>query len=196
MAVRVAEALDLLTELRIPWLFETPAIHAGQVSMAHFDEFKALIKMDGVRHTIGLQCPFGAPSPKPTSWIYYLMELEGMPNKCEHLKRTWHNDRTGIITFSRHMPTAGRDTYSLTPQSSTTFGIRRVTPCATEQASPYISESLAAYPDLLNRFIVAKIRKAVHNVLKMAQPSHARSPTTQRTRHTPYSKKSCIGEIQ
>ena len=45
MAVRVAEALDLLTELRIPWLFETPAIHAGQVSMAHLDEYKALVKM-------------------------------------------------------------------------------------------------------------------------------------------------------
>ena len=40
MAVRVAEALDLLTELRIPWLFETPATHAGQVSMAHLDEYR------------------------------------------------------------------------------------------------------------------------------------------------------------
>ena len=61
MAVRVAAALDLLTELRIPWLFETPAIHAGQVSMAHLDELKALLKMDGVKHSIGLQCPFVAP---------------------------------------------------------------------------------------------------------------------------------------
>ena len=128
MAVRVATALDLLTELRIPWLFETPAIHAGQVSMAHLDEYRALLKMDGVKHTIGLQCPFGAQSSKPTSWIYYLMELDGMPNKCEHLKRTWHNNRIGVIIFSRHMPTAGRDSHSLTPQSSTTFGIRRVTP--------------------------------------------------------------------
>ena len=60
MAVGVAAALDLLTELRIPWLFETPAIHAGQVSMAHLDEFRALLKMEGVKHTIGMQCPFGA----------------------------------------------------------------------------------------------------------------------------------------
>ena len=43
MAVRVAQALDLLTELRIPWLYETPAIHAGQVSMAHLDEYVALL---------------------------------------------------------------------------------------------------------------------------------------------------------
>ena len=164
MAVRVAQALDLLTELRIPWLYETPAIHAGQVSMAHLDEYVALLKKDGVQHTIGLQCPFGGPSPKPTSWIFYRMELDGMPTKCEHVKRTWHNNRTGAITFSRHMPTAGKDTHSLTAQSSTSFGVRRVTPWDSEVTSPYVSESLAAYPDLLNRFIVAKISKAIYTV--------------------------------
>ena len=146
MAVRVAAALDLLTVLRIPWLFETPAIHAGQVSMAHLDEFSALLKMDGVQHMIGVQCPFGAQSSKPTSWIYYRKLLEGMPTKCEHQKRTWHNDRGGVVTFSRHMPTAGRDTHSLTPQSPMQFGIRRVTPWDSEQSSPYISEGACGVP--------------------------------------------------
>ena len=164
MAVRVAQALDLLTELRIPWLYETPAIHAGQVSMAHLDEYVALLKMDGVQHTIGLQCPFGGPSPKPTSWIFYCMDLDGMPTKCEHIKRTWHNNRTGAITFSRHMPTAGKDTYSLAAQSPISFGVRKVTPWDLEITSPYVSEGLAAYPDLLNRFIVAKLTKAIHTV--------------------------------
>ena len=96
-----------------------------------------------------------------------------MPTKCEHQKRTWHNDRTGVITFSRHMPTAGRDTHSLTPQSPMQFGIRRVTPWDSEQSSPYISEGLAAYPDLLNRFIVAKMRKATYQVLQSG-PTFAR----------------------
>ena len=61
VALRVAQALDLLTELRIPRIYETPAIHAGQVSMAHLDEYVALMKRTGVKHTIGLQCPSGAP---------------------------------------------------------------------------------------------------------------------------------------
>ena len=164
MAVRVAQALDLLTEWRVPWLYETPAIYAGQVSMAHLDEYVALLKKEGVQHTIGLQCPFGGPSSKPTSWIFYRMELDGMPTKGEHVKRTWHNNRTGTITFSRHMPTAGKDTHSLTSQSSTSFGVRRATPWDSEVASPYVSESLAAYPDLLTRFIVVKISKAVYIV--------------------------------
>ena len=71
------------------------------------------------------------------------------------------------------MPTTGRGSHSLTPQSSTTFGIRRVAPWDTEQASPYISEGLAAYPDLLNRFIVAKIRKAIYQVIQSG-PTFAR----------------------
>ena len=87
-----------------------------------------------------------------------------MPTRCEHVKRTWHNNRTGAITFSRYMPTAGKDTHSMTSQSSTSFGVRRVTPWDSEVTSPYVSESLAAYPDLLNRFIVAKISKAVYTV--------------------------------
>ena len=69
MAVRVAQALDLLTLLRIPWLYETPAIHTGQESMGHLDEDVALVKQTVVKHAIGLRCPFGAPSSKPTSWI-------------------------------------------------------------------------------------------------------------------------------
>ena len=141
--------------------------------MAHLDEYAALLKKDGVQHTIGVQCPFGALSSKPTSWIFYRMDLEGMPTKCEHVKRTWHNNRTGKITFSRHMPTAGKDTHSLTAQSPPAFGVRWVTPWDDEEASPYVSESLAAYPDLLNKFIVSKIIKAVC-VVQQSGPIFAR----------------------
>lgn len=117
MALRAAQVLDLLTILRIQWLYETPAIHTGQVSMAHLDEYVALLKKPGVEHVIGLQCPFGAQSSKPTSWIHYSMELEDMPTVCNNQKRSWRNDRTGAITFSKHMPTAGRDTHRLTEQA-------------------------------------------------------------------------------
>ena len=100
--VRVHTLMALLTELCIPWLYETPAIHAGQVSMAHLDEYVALMKKDGAKHKIGLQCPFGTPSPKPTSWVYYLADSDDMPTICKHQKRTWYNDRTGSVTFSKH----------------------------------------------------------------------------------------------
>ena len=82
VALRVAQALDLLTEMRAPWIFETPAIHSGQVSMGHLDERVALMKKLAVKHKIGLQCPFGASSSKPVSWIHYLMGLVDMPTTC------------------------------------------------------------------------------------------------------------------
>ena len=79
VAIRVAQALGLLMDLRIPWMFETPAIHAGQVSMGHLVEYAALLQKAGVMHTIGLQCPLGAPSAKPTSWIHFMVQLDDMP---------------------------------------------------------------------------------------------------------------------
>ena len=75
--------------------------------------------------------------------------------------------------MSRHMPTAGRDTHSLTSQTSTSFGVRRVTPWNTEEGSPYVSEGLSAYPDLLNRFIAAKITKAIY-IVRQDGPTFAR----------------------
>jgi len=71
------------------------------------------------------------------------------------------------------MPTAGRDTYSLTPQLQTPCGVRRVTPWTTEETSAYVSEGLSAYPDLLNKYIVAKIVKAILTV-RQAGPTFAR----------------------
>ena len=150
MALRVAQALDLLTILRIPWLFETPAIHSGQVSMGHVDEYVAPLGKVGVKHIIGLQCPFGALFAKPTSWIHYGMELEGMPQVCNHQKRSWRNDRIGAVTFAKHMPTPGRDTHRLTERAPMEYGVRRVAPWSKEGESPYVSESLSAYPELLN----------------------------------------------
>ena len=74
-----------------------------------------------------------------------------MPTACTHQKRSWRNDCTGAIAFSKHMPTAGTDTHRLTEQAPIEFGVRRVVPWNKEGESPYVSESLSAYPDLLNK---------------------------------------------
>ena len=101
------------------------------------------------------------------------MELEDMPQVCNHQKRSWRNDRTGAIAFAKHMPTVGRDTHRLTGQAPMEYGVRRVVPWSKEGVSPYVSESLSAYPDLLNENIVAKLRKAGHIVMQ-AGPTFAR----------------------
>ena len=142
--------------------------------MAHLDEHVALMKKDGVEQKIGLQCPFGEPSSKPTSWVYYLADLDDMPTICKHQKRTWCKDRTESVTFSKHMPTAGKDTHSLTKKVSTSFGVRRVVPWDEDHKPDYIPEGLAAYADLRNKYLVAKLGKAGLGVLQ-AGPLFARA---------------------
>ena len=39
---------------------------------------------------------------------------------------------------------------------------------------PYVSESLFGYPDLVNKYIVAKLRKAIH-IVSQAGPTFART---------------------
>ena len=117
--------------------------------------------------------PFWSTICKTYFMVILPHELGRYPTSCKHINRSWHNDRAGVVVFSRHMPTAGRDTYSLTPQLQTSSGVRRVTPWTTEEASPYVSEDLSAYPDLLNKYIVAKIVKA-NITVRQAGPTFAR----------------------
>lgn len=76
VSVGIAEALDLFATRNLPFIFETPAIHEGQVSMGHIDEFRASLQLPGVNHKIGMQCPFGALSSKPMAWIYLVVEFD------------------------------------------------------------------------------------------------------------------------
>jgi hypothetical protein len=157
ISIRVAELLHIFTELQCPWIFENPAAVAGEVSILNLDEYQRLLSAPSVHHVIGIQCTFGAISSKPTSWVSCRIMLDDMPHKCPHSKRMWFNDRTGVGTAARHRPTAGTDTYSSTQTVRTAPGL--FVPRA-----PFVSAKLAAYPDLLNRYLVAKLSAAI-NVL-------------------------------
>jgi hypothetical protein len=148
--VRVAQLLRVLVQLNCPWIFENPAQVVKEVSVLNLDEYRDILALPGVLHTIGVQCTFGALSSKPTYWMHFRVDMASMPVACPHAKKIWFNDRTGVGTASRHRPTAGKDTYSATQQVRTSPGV--FVPSA-----PYVSAALAAYPDLLNRFLVAKL---------------------------------------
>ncbi len=163
IAVRVAQVLEFVTVQGRPWIFETPALKDGEVSVLRLDEFQRLLEATGVEHNIGVQCTFGALSPKPTSWVSYGVDLHDMPTECPHGKRTWFNDRTGVAVSSRHRPTAGRDTFSDTQRTRSATG--------TFVPTNYVSAQLAAYPDLLNRYLVAKLAAGIANAA--AQPRMA-----------------------
>ncbi len=147
--LRVAEILGIMSNLGRPWVFETPALRDGEVSVLRLDEYQTLLGSSKVCHTIGVQCPFGAVSSKPTSWVSHSVDLSDMPQQCTHARKPWFNNRTGAAVVASHRPTAGTDTYSLTQMVRSSPGVF--------EPPKYVSASLAAYPDLLNRYLVCKL---------------------------------------
>ncbi len=53
--LRVAELLKIMTDLGRPWVFETPALRDGEVSVLRMDEYQSLLGSSGVHHVIGVQ---------------------------------------------------------------------------------------------------------------------------------------------
>ncbi len=128
-------------DLGRPLIFGTPALRDGEVSILRLDEYQTLLNSSSVRHNIGVQCPFGSLSSKPTSWLSCGVDLADMPQKCTHVKRPWFNDRTGTAVIAKHRPTSGTDTYSTTQRIGSATG--------TFVSPVFVSASLAAYPDSL-----------------------------------------------
>ena len=81
---------NLITYRLIPWIFEAPACHGNQVSVLHLDEYVLLLSKPGAKHKKGVQWPFEALSSKPTSWVYFMVDLEDMPSVCPHPMRKWY----------------------------------------------------------------------------------------------------------
>ena len=109
----------------------------------------------------GYSAPFGPLSSKPTSWVYFMVGLEDMPNVCPHPMRKWYSDLDSHrSTLARHPPTTGTGRYGLKPFSSQAKRAQPKVVLPTRKR--YASERLVAHPDLLNRYLVAKIQRAVY----------------------------------
>ena len=82
VAVRIAQILDLLLIISIPFIFEIAAIRDNLVSVAHLDEHRALMAHHEACHTRAVQCPFDAvpytlKMCRTSSWIHYRADLFG-----------------------------------------------------------------------------------------------------------------------
>ena len=60
LAVRSALALTAMHSVGGVFVYEPPARPANNVSMLLLDEYLDLLRIPGVKHLIGLQCPFGS----------------------------------------------------------------------------------------------------------------------------------------
>ena len=94
----------------------------------------------------------------------YVHDFNDMPAVCIHKPVMWYDDRDGASILKPRRP---RDTYSLTQKVHTSHGVRFVAPWGNK--APSVSEALAAYPELLNRYIVTKIEQGVLSQPKLVE---------------------------
>ena len=102
--------------------------------------------------------------------------LDDMPAKCKHGKWVWFSTKDGSAVSKRHKPTTGTTEYLPAVINEAGFPAKPLqaleaskklgnfTPLAEtghRYPSPWVSSKLAAYPDLLNRYLVSKLVDAV-----------------------------------
>lgn len=84
-----------------------------------------------------------------------------MPDTCPHAKRYWFSDIDGTAVLKRHKPTSGKNIYSEQATSAICWGFKPANATASRMQplspSPFVSATLAAYLDLLNRYLVTKL---------------------------------------
>ena len=142
----------------------------SQVSAFHLDEYVALLAQPGVKRVMGVQCPSDAVSSKPTARAHFGVDLQDMPTKCPHPKRTWFSQTDDAAIIKRHRPTSGTEVYSPvqnTPNSGDSEPWKPKT---------FVSGTLAAYPVILVRYSVAKLFHAICSITRSALGKSADTP--------------------
>ena len=154
VCIRVAINVKRFVLARRPVLSETAAfIYEGQTSVFNLDEYREIRAMNGVQITNGVQCPFNANAAKKTSWLRFLVDVADMPPRCPHTKRDWFSDKTNRRIRAAHPPSHGDESFSSTRRTQQQI--------AQWRPDGFIATKLAAYPHLLNRYIVSKFRDAL-----------------------------------
>ena len=114
MCTRVAKILEALTKLGVPWIFQSTATSGKQASVLHLDEFKQLTSLKGVKQLRGVQCPYGALSASPLTMVFFLVDLEDMPDECRHELQVWYSQKNNTATMASHAPHSADDSFSST----------------------------------------------------------------------------------
>ena len=152
LAIRAARAFRLMVDLHRPAVLEQPECRAGEISMLHLDEFVEVLNLARVEHLVAPQCRFGAKTAKPTSWVFHSVGLHDMPRCCDHSIRTWYRQGDAATVKSKHHPSKGTSRYYLCREQALKDDV---------PSSTFVSGQLAHYPELLAKFLAAKLKLAI-----------------------------------
>lgn len=119
---------------------------------------------------MGVQCPFGAISSKPTAWAHFGVDLLDMPSECPHPKRTGFSQTYGTAIVKRHHPTSGTAAYSSIQKTRNSVDSKPL------GAKTFVSGTLVACPVLLARYLVAKLFFVICSVSRSSLGKSAVTP--------------------
>ena len=90
---RTSEACTIMDDLQRGWAVEQPHPWLDSVSLFDFKSFRALHKRGAAFITFD-QCPYGAPTTKPTKIMSHGPDFSQLARTCDHDQR-WHEDQHG-----------------------------------------------------------------------------------------------------
>ena len=86
--------------MSIHFMFEAADFQKNQTSVLHLDEYLIIRSTVGVSIKRGVQCSFGALSSKPTSWLYFMVNTDDIPDVRKHPPVNWYSDMTHTQSLS------------------------------------------------------------------------------------------------
>ena len=170
---RTAVILSELTRLKLPWICQTTATAAKQASFTALEKVKLLLGHRSVKHTRGVQCPFGALSASPMILIYNMVDLGDMPTDCRHELRTWFSGKDGTATMATHQPLAKNDTFTTKQSTPSQPGRRNYG--SWEPVVRYFPDRNDR-PDTLNRYMALKLHVAVLKAIPLLVSASGKDP--------------------
>ena len=84
LAIRTAEASNLMWVQGFPFWVENPARRAGTLSLFNLPEMVGVAERQGVTFKYLAQCELGAPTTKPTDLFFFRIDLDMLPSECTH----------------------------------------------------------------------------------------------------------------
>ena len=166
LAVNTSKALWIHIRRKIPFIFETPEPRAGHPNITNLDEFELLLAQPGVFVKIVDQCTMGAPTRKPTCFVYFLVAWSPDPIRCSHAAKWWVIPSSNSWSWGPHPQLRGKEWPIPEEEWS-----QHKTYTAPPSSAPFLSAAAAAYPGRLNAWLADSLVHAARAAALAAIPA-------------------------
>ena len=160
LAVRTADGITACLNTGTRFIMEQPPATEGYASMFNLDEFVYIWDvMKDILHTaVFPQCGFGSDFLKLTEFRGDI-ELDGLPDRCQHPQRKFRTPGTNEVFTARHPPLVGQVKAIPLEDWTEEHEQRRAVLVPRNQ---FLTDQAKRYPSEMNKWLA---RRLVHGAL-------------------------------